>query len=89
MNHHPEEQQVFQAIYPYLQRMYKYYHLKRSHKINMQVFQEQMNISCQEIMRLCTFYEEISNHGSQWELVWKDFKKNQEQYSTKKYRSSL
>lgn len=86
MSYKPEHQ-VFKNIFPKLQTLWKYYFLRKQNRISMQVFQEMMNRTCQEIMRDCTFYEEISNQGSQWELLWKEFKKNQEQYSTKKYRS--
>ena len=74
----PYSQTIFQEIYPRIQTLYKYYHLKKHHKISMQVFQEVMNLTCQEIMRSCTFYEEVENKGSQWELLLKEYKNRKE-----------
>ena len=45
----------------------------------MNVFQNQMNINCQELMRLCTFYEEIQHKGPQWELVLKEYQRYHKQ----------
>ena len=67
------EQQIFQSIFSVLQQQYKYYYLKKNHRINMQVFQEQMTLSSQRLLQLCTYYEEIENRGAQWELLFQDY----------------
>ena len=67
------EQQIFRSIFSLLQRQYKYYCLKKHHRISMQVFQEQMTLAGQELLQLCTYYEEVEHRGSQWELLYQHY----------------
>lgn len=76
-----EQEQIFQSMYPIIKSLFKYYHLKSKKKINMNIFQNHMNTNCQELMRLCTFYEEVQHKGPQWELVLKEY----QNYNKQKY----
>ena len=67
------EQQIFRSIFSLLQRQYKYYFLRKHYRISMQVFQEQMTLAGQELLQLCTYYEEVENRGTQWELLFQDY----------------
>ena len=82
------EQHIFNTIFPRIQTLFKYYQLKKHHRISMQVFQEQMTQASQELLQLCTFYEEVENRGAQWELLYQHFLQNKGgSYGTKnKYR---
>ena len=68
---------ILQDIFHLVQRLLKYQRLRYVHKISMQVYQEEMNTTCQEIMRLCTFYQEFEDPGPQYSLVQEAYQQYQ------------
>ena len=74
---------ILQDIYHLVQQLLKYQRLRYVHKISMQVYQEEMTTTCQEIMRLCTFYQELEEPGPQYYVVKEAYQQYQEEQKHK------
>lgn len=70
---------ILQDIYHLVQHLLKYQRLRYFHKVSMQVYQEEMNQTCQEIMRLCTFYQELEEPGPQFNIVKEAYQQYREE----------
>lgn len=63
------EFQILKDMHKNISYLYKYYSLITNNKIDIDTFQKNMNIFCEDIIKQCTLLKELQNQSSQLDAL--------------------